>query len=63
MHENCLEISKYFRESVKKKFFCGELVEVSNFILIDFILRILTIENCLQLLQFYFYCFSYIDLK
>ena len=63
MHENCLEISKYFRKSVKKKFFCDELVEVSNFILIDFILRILTTENCLQLLQFYFYCFSYIDLK
>ena len=31
---------------------CGELVEVSNLILIGFLLRILTIENCLQLLQF-----------
>ena len=37
---------------------CGELVEISNFILIGFILRILTTENCLQLLQFYLYCIT-----
>ena len=56
-------ISKDFRESVREKFFCGELAEVSNLILIDFILRILTTKNCLHLLQFYFNCFNYIDLK
>ena len=56
-------ISKDFRKSVKDKFFCSELAEVSNLILISFVLLILTTENCSQLLQFYFNCFSYIDLK
>ena len=56
-------IFKDFRESVREKFFCSKLAEVSNLILIGFILHILTIENCLQFLQFYFYCFNYIDLK
>ena len=51
-------ISKDFRERIKKKFFCRMLVEVSKLILIGFILRILIIENCLQLLQFYFYCIT-----
>ena len=37
---------------------CGGLVEVSNPIVIGFILRILITENCLQLLQFYFYCIT-----
>ena len=36
-----------FRESVREKFFCGEVAEVSNLILIGFILRILTTEHCL----------------
>ena len=45
-------IFKDFKERVREKFFCGELVEVSNLILIGFILRILITENCLQLLQF-----------
>ena len=52
-----------FRGSVREKFFCGELAKISNLILIDFILRILTTKNCLQLLQFSLNCFSYINLK
>ena len=31
--------------SVREKFFCGELIEVSNLILIDFILLILLYFN------------------
>ena len=56
-------ISKDFKETLREKFFYIELDEVTNLILIDFILHILTTENCLQLLQFYFNCFSYIDIK
>ena len=52
-------ISKDFRESIREKFFWGELAEVSNLILIGYILRILITENCLHLLQFYFNCFSF----
>ena len=42
-------ISKNLRESVREKFFCGELVEVNNLVLIGFILHILTTDivyNC-----------------
>ena len=46
--------SKDFRGSVREKF----LLEVSNLILIGFIVPILTTENCLQMLQFYFYCLN-----
>ena len=38
-------ISKDFRGSVREKFFCGELVEMSNLILIGFILLILLYVN------------------
>ena len=38
-------ISKDFRERVRENFFCGELAEVSNLILIGFILHILTINS------------------
>ena len=45
---------KDFRGSVREKF----LLEVNNLILIGFIMRIFTTENCLQMLQFYFYCIT-----
>ena len=38
-------ISKDYRGSVREKFFYGKLVEVSNFILIGFILLILPYFN------------------
>ena len=51
-------ISKDFRESVREKFFRGELAEVSNLILIGFYFAyinvFLTTENYLQLLEFLF---------
>ena len=46
--------SKDFRGSVRENF----ILEASNLILIGFIVRIITAENCLQMLQFYFYCIT-----
>ena len=44
IHENLfLVISKNFRESVREKLFYGELTEVSDLILIGFILVILLV--------------------
>ena len=57
-------ISKDFSGSVRKKIFCGELVEISNFILIGFILLILLYLNYNKLfiiVTIYFNCI--IDLK
>ena len=51
-------IIKDIRRSVRKKFRLVWLLEISNLILIGFILRILTTKICLQLLQFYFYCIT-----
>ena len=53
-------ISKDFRGNVGEKFFCSKLAEVSNFILIDFILLILLlllkiVYNCYNLFQLYYW--------
>ena len=59
-------LSKDFRGSVKEKFFYGELAEVSNLILIGFILLILlyfNYRNLFIIVTSLFNFFNYIDLK
>ena len=56
--------SKNFKGSVREKFFCDELVKISNLILIDFILLILLYLNYyffFIIVIIYFNCI--IDLK